>query len=91
MDGVDVYATYGAFVVQDGYKGLVQWPALKEPDSNDWAEEDGIEVDLSAPVLDAKEVRLEMAFLGDLLAPAGVAVRPEPRAGVEQMHVPVLG
>lgn len=65
MDGVDVYATYGAFVVQDGYKGLVQWPALKEPDSNDWAEEDGIEVDLSAPVLDSKEVRLEMAFLGD--------------------------
>ena len=65
MDGVDIYATYGAFVSQDGYKSLVQWPALKQTDSNDWAEEDGIEVDLSAPVLDARQISLSMAFLSE--------------------------
>ena len=34
------------------------YPSLKTPDQNDWQEEDGVEVDLSAPVLDTREVRL---------------------------------
>ena len=60
-----MWTEYKAFVTQDGYKSIVQWPSLKKPDSNDWAEEDGIEADLSNPVLDSRSVNLDMAFLSE--------------------------
>ena len=55
IDGTDAYTEWGVFIVDGGYNGLVSFPQLKEPDKNDWAEEDGIEVDLSNPTLDTKE------------------------------------
>lgn len=56
IDGIDIYARYGVVITNGGYNDLLCFPALKDPDSNNWPEEDGIEVDLSAPTLDAKEV-----------------------------------
>ena len=60
IDGTDAYTAYGVFVAQDGYRGLVCFPALKKIDFNDWPEVDGIEADLSAPVIDAK--RFSISF-----------------------------
>lgn len=71
IDEIDAWISFGVFVVEDGYKSLVQYPALKNIEYNSWPEEDGIEVDLSAPVLDAKKVRVDFCCvngdqIGDL-------------------------
>lgn len=60
IDGVDAYTNYGLFVKDDGLKGLLQWPQFKAssiPTVN-WHEYDGIEADLSAPVLDGRQFQL---------------------------------
>lgn len=61
IDGIDIYARYGVVITSGGYNDLLCFPALKEPETNDWPEEDGIEVDLSSPALDAKEVSISFA------------------------------
>ncbi len=61
IDGVNAYTRYGVFVTDGGYKSLVCMPPLKEVESNDWWEEDGVEVDLSAPVLNTRDLTLSFA------------------------------
>lgn len=56
IDGIDIYTRYGVVITDGGYNDLLCFPAMKEPEYNDWPEEDGIEVDLDAPMLEAKEV-----------------------------------
>lgn len=67
IDGNDAFTAYGAFVAEGGYDELVAFPPLKPVDSNDWHEEDGIEADLSDPVLDAREALVKFAFTGDAM------------------------
>lgn len=62
VDDVDVYTTYGVYVEGTSWCALVAWAPLKDPESNDWHEEDGVEEDLSAPVLDTREVTLTFAY-----------------------------
>lgn len=88
IDGVDVYDIYGVFVEGNGYDGLLGFPAMVTPDSNDWAEEHGIEVDLSEPKLQAREFTMDFAHLGvaweifyDFLATPGIRL----------LNVPALG
>ena len=64
IDGNDAYSSYGVFVVEGGWNELIAYPPLKSVDSNDWQENDGIEVDLSAPVLDTRDVQLKIAISG---------------------------
>lgn len=64
IDGKDIYAEYGVYVVQGGWNELIAYPPLKAVDNNDWQEEDGIEADLSAPVLDTREIQLKVALAG---------------------------
>lgn len=54
----DIYWTYGLYIPEGGYESLVSYPSLKAVPFNDWPEENGIEVDLSSPVLDTKTVTL---------------------------------
>ena len=56
IDGIDIYTRYGVVIADGGYNDLLCFPAMKDPEYNDWPEEDGIEVDLDAPMLEAKEV-----------------------------------
>lgn len=63
INGLDSYAHYGVYVTLDGYNGLVQWPALKEVEIEDYPDEDGIIADLAEPVLDTKEFTI--SFYGD--------------------------
>lgn len=62
IDGVDIYNEFGVFISGDGYDELLSFPAMKEPDKNDWPEEHGIEVDLTEPRLQAREVKVDFAF-----------------------------
>lgn len=64
IDGRDAYAEFGVYVIQGGWNEIIAYPPLKAVESNDWQEEDGIEADLSAPVLDTREVSLRIAFGG---------------------------
>lgn len=64
IDGNDAYLKYGVYVVNGGWNELVAFPPLKSVDSNDWQEEDGIEADLSSPVLNTREVSIMFAYGG---------------------------
>lgn len=59
IDNKDAYANYGIFVAEGGYNGIVSFPPLKKVDTVDWAEEDGVEVDLSSPALDTREFPIQ--------------------------------
>ncbi|MCK9629466.1 MAG: hypothetical protein M0R37_12860 [Bacteroidales bacterium] len=60
IDTLDAFITYGVAVTAGGYDGLVSYPSLKEVDTNDWPEADGIEADLSEVFLDSKTFTLDM-------------------------------
>jgi hypothetical protein len=59
IDGLDVRAQYGVWIVKGGYNDLFLFPALKTPDVNDWPEYNGLEVDLSDPKLEALSISLD--------------------------------
>lgn len=61
IDGKDAYTVYGVYIIEGGYSDLVAMPPLKSIESNDWQEEDGIEADLSAPVLNTRDIQLKIA------------------------------
>lgn len=56
IDGVDAYTSYGISLSDVAYDDLVCFPKLKPIAFNDWHERNGIEPDLSAPVIEAKDV-----------------------------------
>lgn len=58
INGTDAYVKYGAFISQNGIKELFSFPALKEPARNDWPEDNGLEVDLTTPVLDGHTISI---------------------------------
>ena len=65
IDNKDAFIHYGVFIQETGYNGVLSYPPLKAPEvSNDWAEYDGIEVDLSDPKLDLKEFEISLPLLG---------------------------
>lgn len=64
IDGVDAYTAYGVYLTEGSLPELLSYPPLKAVESNDWQEEDGIEADLSSPVLDTRDVYLSFAFVG---------------------------
>lgn len=47
-----------------GFDELIAFPPLKTPPANDWHEERGFDPDLSAPVLDTREVTLRLSATG---------------------------
>lgn len=55
IDGKDAFTTYGLFVADGGYNGLISFPIFKEFETNDWEETDGIEADLTSPVLNTRD------------------------------------
>ena len=63
IDGKDIYTEFGVAVVEGGYNELVSYPPLKEVTTNDWQEEDGIEADLSAPVLNTRELTINFVAM----------------------------
>lgn len=64
INGTDIFQTYKGFVVENGHSELIEYPAMKNIETNNWHEENGIEVDLSDPKLDSKSFSLNMAFVG---------------------------
>lgn len=57
IDTVDLSA-YGIFIIRGGSDDLISFPDRRTPDQNDWAEHDGLDVDLSECCFDAKTVQV---------------------------------
>ncbi len=73
IDGIDAFLEYGVFVERQGLCGLIQMPPFKQLDTTEWDEYDGVEVDLSAPVLNNKTFSIkfcitDIRFAEDLFA-----------------------
>ena len=65
IDSKDIFTELGVATLQGSYGELVTFPPSKTPDSNDWAEDDGKEFDLSVITLDSRELILEFGFLSE--------------------------
>lgn len=66
IDGKDALSQFGLFIAEGGYNGVMSFPALKTPEqSNNWAEYDGVEFDLSDPKLDTKEAEIKFSAIGE--------------------------
>ena len=57
----DVWGNVYACTAFGGFNELIAFPPLKTPSANDWQEERGFDPDLSAPVLDTREVTLRLS------------------------------
>lgn len=64
IDGIDAYEAYGISVTDLAYGDLVCLPELKPVAFNDWHEKNGIEPDLSAPVIASKSITVPFQLLG---------------------------
>ena len=64
IDGVDVYNEYGVSVSDLAYDDLVCFPELKPIEFNDWHEQNGIDPDLSAPVVKARDISIPFNVAG---------------------------
>jgi hypothetical protein len=60
IGGEDVREYTYASTAFGGFDELIAFPPLKTPPANDWHEERGFDPDLSAPVLDTREVTLRL-------------------------------
>lgn len=67
IDGIDIFEVYKIFVSDEGFNELISYASLKSFDINDWPEEDGIEPDLSNPVLDSKDLTITFRSLDSSL------------------------
>lgn len=61
IDNGDVWDETYACTAFGGFNELIAFPPLKTPPANDWQEERGFDPDLSAPVLDTREVTLRLS------------------------------
>ena len=61
IGGEDVWDVCYVCVAFGGFNELIAFPPLKTPPANDWYEERGFDHDLSAPVLDTREVTLRFS------------------------------
>ncbi|MDR1974836.1 MAG: hypothetical protein LBQ31_09250 [Bacteroidales bacterium] len=67
IDGIDITQRYGVELLKGSYKSVFQYPELKPVETNNWWEDDGLEADLSNPVLDTQKIVLNFACKGDKL------------------------
>ena len=68
INSLDAYSTYGLYVANGGYRGLISAPELKDVPINNWPDEDGIEADLSDPALGSKEFVIDFYTSGSMTA-----------------------
>jgi hypothetical protein len=62
IDGLDAMVEYGVFVERNGYRQLIQQPVFKKIDQTEWPEFDGVEADVAAPMLDARQFQIQFCI-----------------------------
>ena len=66
IDGIDTYEAYSLSLADGSYAELVSFPSLKNVEFNDWHEKNGVDPDLSDPVLDARNITLNFFIVGPI-------------------------
>ncbi len=89
IDGRDIYSDFGGIITDGGYDDLFKLPGMIEPDKNDWAEEDGVEVDLSAPMLQPREIVISFASIS--IVQWRLFVEFLTNVGYREVSIPYLG
>ena len=89
IDGISTWEKFGVRVTKGGYSDLLAFPALVEPDKNDWPEEDGIEVDLSDPKIQPKEITISFLASNPSIDVSDFIVFIS-KPGYHTLRVPVL-
>lgn len=89
IDGISTWNRFGVWVTKGGYSDLLAFPALVDPDTNDWPEEDGVEVDLCEPRLQEKEVTITF-MASDLGKDAADFIAHLSTPGYHTLRVPSL-
>lgn len=90
IDNIDIYSQFGVWITEGGYDGLLSFPDLREPEKNEWAEEDGIEVDLEELFLRAREVTISfVASNPGIDAKEFINFLCQP--GYRKFRIPILG
>lgn len=62
IDGVDAMTEYGVFIERNGYRQVIQRPPFKKIETTEWPEYDGIEADLSSPLLDSMQLQIQFCI-----------------------------
>ena len=89
IDELDMYTKHGISIIKGSYNNLVAFPTLKDPEKNDWPEEDGQEFDLSVVALDTSEISIEFGFRDDLGFGGLIALLSD--MGYHNFRFPILG
>ena len=89
IDSLPARSRFGVWITRGGYADLLRFPSLREPETNDWPEEDGVEVDLSEPRLEEKEVCISFLATTNTGATDFVAYLAD--AGYHDFRIPSLG
>ena len=58
IDTIDIWTTFGAFLLTGSYDGLMRPSKRKASLSNNWPEQNGLEIDLTTPSFESKEADL---------------------------------
>lgn len=66
IDGKDAWTQWKIAVQEGGYAQLVCMPPMKDVETNDWNEHDGLEADLSFPVSEGRTFSLPMFCSGNV-------------------------
>lgn len=66
IDGIDTFDRFGVFALESGINELISYPPLKAVASNDWHEQEGVDVDLSAPRLDGRTASVKIGVSGEI-------------------------
>lgn len=64
IDTVDL-AAHGIFIERGGSDDFLSFPDRRTPDFNDWAEHDGLDVDLSDCFFDAKRIKVNYVIIAE--------------------------
>src|ERR1035437_8452547 len=56
IDTIDIWTTYGAFMLKGSYDSFMKPAKRKVSLSNNWPEQNGLDIDLTDPKYEAKEV-----------------------------------
>lgn len=92
INGLDAFTNYGLVFQNDGLKSLLQMPQFKKVEVYDWHEEDGLEADLSAPLLDGRQFTLNFGISHpDSESEAQVLLSDLASQVYHTLHIPWLG
>ena len=58
IDTVDIWTSYGAFLLNGSYDGLLMPAKRKASINNNWTDQNGLDIDLDSPKYESKEAEL---------------------------------